>query len=209
MSALARRRPLLIDESDATLDAFPAARALGYRGVSSKSCKGIYKSLLNAARCAQWNAATPRRYFLSAEDLTMQAGLAVQQDLALASLLGLSHVERNGHHYVDGFAGQGAGAAEQQRFLAAHPDLYETSHGSVRLAIRDGSIALGSLDIPGFASGAEPDWTTLEPMHHRVDAHDERMSNDALDGLDSAVIIEELRRLPSRDAQCVLSDVAQ
>ena len=145
-----RVKPLLIDESDATLDAFPAARALGYSGVSSKSCKGIYKSLLNAARCALWNGSTPRRYFLSAEDLTMQAGLAVQQDLALASVLGLSHVERNGHHYVNGFAGQGADAAEQQRFLAAHPDLYETSHGSVRLAINRGTIALGSLDCPGF-----------------------------------------------------------
>ncbi|HXL85044.1 MAG TPA: mandelate racemase, partial [Casimicrobiaceae bacterium] len=41
VSELARSKPLLIDESDATLDAFPAARALGYSGVSSKSCKGI------------------------------------------------------------------------------------------------------------------------------------------------------------------------
>jgi len=175
VSETARSKPLLIDESDATLDAFPAARALGYSGVSSKSCKGIYKSLLNAARCALWNSSTPGRYFLSGEDLTMQAGLAVQQDLALASVLGLSHVERNGHHYVNGFAGQGADAAEQQRFLTVHPDLYETSHGSVRLAIRNGSISLGSLAIPGFASGAEPTWTTLEPMQHRIAAHEERI----------------------------------
>jgi hypothetical protein len=166
VSDAAQPKQLLIDESDATLDAFPAARALGYSGVSSKSCKGVYKSLLNAARCALWNRSTPGRYFLSGEDLTMQAGLAVQQDLALAGLLGLSHVERNGHHYVNGFVGQGAEGAEQQRFLSAHSDLYETSHGSVRLAIRDGSIALGSLDIPGFASGAEPTWTALEPMLH-------------------------------------------
>ncbi len=175
VSEAARSKPLLIDESDATLDAFPAARALGYSGVSSKSCKGLYKSLLNAARCTLWNRSAPRRYFLSGEDLTMQAGLAVQQDLALASVLGLSHVERNGHHYVNGFAGQGADHAEQQRFLSAHPDLYETSHGSVRLAIRDGSIALVSLDIPGFASGAEPTWTTLEPMQHSTAAREERM----------------------------------
>ncbi|HVR93034.1 MAG TPA: hypothetical protein VHI75_04240 [Casimicrobiaceae bacterium] len=175
VSETARSKPLLIDESDATLDAFPAARALGYSGVSSKSCKGIYKSLLNAARCALWNTSTPGRHFLSAEDLTMQPGLAVQQDLALASVLGLSHVERNGHHYVNGFAGQGADAAEQQRFLTVHPDLYETSRGSVRLAIRNGSISLGSLAIPGFASGAEPTWTTLEPMQHRIAAHEERI----------------------------------
>ena len=175
VSELARSKPLLIDESDASLDAFPTARALGYSGVSSKSCKGIYKSLLNAARCTLWNRYAPRRYFLSGEDLTMQAGLAVQQDLALASVLGLSHVERNGHHYVNGFSGQGAGAAEQQRFLSAHPDLYQRSHGSVRLAIRDGSIDLGSLEIPGFASGAEPDWMTLEPMQHRIGTPEERI----------------------------------
>ena len=33
-------------------DAFPRARKLGYRGISSKSCKGIYKSLINGARAA-------------------------------------------------------------------------------------------------------------------------------------------------------------
>jgi hypothetical protein len=156
--------PLLIDESDATLDAFPSARRCGYRGVSSKSCKGLYKSLLNAARCAQANAAPGPRAFLSGEDLTAQAGLAVQQDLALVGLLGLTHVERNGHHYVDGFAGQGAGAAEQQAFLAAYAGLYRDDGGNVRLAIRDGTIALSSLAAPGFASRAEPDWTSLTPL---------------------------------------------
>lgn len=175
VSEAARSKPLLIDESDATLEAFPAARALAYSGVSSKSCKGFYKSLLNAARCKLWNNSTSQRYFLSAEDLTTQAGLAVQQDLALASLLGLTHVERNGHHYVNGFVGQGADGAEQQRFLSAHPDLYDTSHGSVRLTIRAGSIALGSLDVPGFASGAQPDWSTLVPMQPPAAARNERM----------------------------------
>jgi len=159
---LARWKPVLIDESDATLDAFPQAKALGYTGVSTKSCKGFYKSLLNAARCVQWGQAAG--YFMSAEDLTMQAGLGVQQDLALVSLLGLAHVERNGHHYVNGFAGSGAGEEEQRRFLAAHPGLYERSHGSVRLIIRNGQIDLGSLSVVGFASGAEPDWATLPRM---------------------------------------------
>jgi hypothetical protein len=165
VAALADLKPVLIDESDGTIEAFAEARRLGYSGVSSKSCKGLYKSVLNAARCAQWNeAGGDRRYFMSAEDLTMQAGLAVQQDLALVSLLGLTHSERNGHHYVNGFAGAGAGEAEQQRFLSAHPDLYERSHGSVRLGIRGGVIALGSLDQAGFASGAEPDWDSLDSM---------------------------------------------
>jgi len=104
-----------------------------------------------------------KRYFLSGEDLTAQAGLALQQDLALVTLLGLEHVERNGHHYVNGMAAAPAG--EQQAFHSAHPDLYERTHGAVRLAIRDGSIALASLACDGFASGAAPDWASLAPMH--------------------------------------------
>jgi L-alanine-DL-glutamate epimerase-like enolase superfamily enzyme len=161
VSAVSRITPVIIDESDADLDAFPRARSLGYSGVSSKLCKGLYKSILNAARCALWSTAE-QRYFMTAEDLTTQAGLAVQQDLALVNLLGMTHVERNGHHYVNGMAG--ASAAEQSRFLAAHPDLYERAHGAVRLRIRGGELAIGSLDCPGFASGAEPDWSGLAPM---------------------------------------------
>jgi hypothetical protein len=153
-------KPVIIDESDDALDAFPRARALGYRGVSSKTCKGLYKSLLNAARCAAWNrASAPNFFFMSGEDLTIQPGLALQQDLALVSLLGLTHLERNGHHYVNGMAG--LPQAEQDAFLAAHPDLYEESHGAVRVRIEDGMLAIGSLDCAGYASKAMPDWSTM------------------------------------------------
>jgi hypothetical protein len=163
IAALAGERPVIVDESDDSLDAFPRARALGYAGVSSKTCKGLYKSMLNAARCARWNRdAGAGRFFMSAEDLTIQAGLALQQDLALVSLLGIDHVERNGHHYVDGMAA--LPAAEQQAFLDAHPDLYERSHGAVRVRLREGRLAIGSLEVPGYASGAMPDWGAMRPM---------------------------------------------
>ncbi len=163
IAALARERPVIVDESDDSLDAFPRARALGYSGVSSKTCKGLYKSMLNAARCARWNRdAGSERFFMSAEDLTIQAGLALQQDLALVSLLGIDHVERNGHHYVDGMAA--LPVAEQQAFLDAHPDLYERSHGAVRVRLREGRLGIGSLDVPGYASGAMPDWSAMRAM---------------------------------------------
>jgi hypothetical protein len=58
----------------------------------------------------------------------------------------------------------GAPEHEQVAFLAAHPDLYERSHGAVRLRIANGELAIGSLDCVGFASGAEPDWRALAPM---------------------------------------------
>jgi L-alanine-DL-glutamate epimerase-like enolase superfamily enzyme len=163
VSVLSQVRPVIIDESDDDLGAFPRARRLGYAGVSSKCCKGLYKSILNAARCSNWNAqAGSPRYFMTGEDLTTQAGLAVQQDLALVNLIGLRHVERNGHHYVNGMAG--LPQAEQSGFLAAHPDLYERSHGAVRLKIRDGRLDIGSLAAPGFAAGAYPDWDALAPL---------------------------------------------
>jgi L-alanine-DL-glutamate epimerase-like enolase superfamily enzyme len=153
-------KPVIIDESDGELDSFVQAREKGYAGVSSKTCKGFYKSLLNAARCAAWNCAEDgARYFMSAEDLTTQAGLSVQQDLALVNLLGITHVERNGHHYVNGMAA--LPQAEQDAFLQAHPDVYVRSHGAVRLRIEQGRVALGSLDGPGFASGAMPDFGAM------------------------------------------------
>jgi len=142
---------------------FPLARRHGYTGVSSKTCKGLYKSILNAARCRLWNREEgAERYFMSAEDLTTQAGLAVQQDLALAALLGIRHVERNGHHYTNGMAG--ALVAEQEEFLKAHPDLYEVSDGKPRLRIRGGRLNLESLDCKAFGSAVVPDLSTSATM---------------------------------------------
>jgi len=149
--SLSALKPMMIDESDGNLDAFPRALALGYQGVSSKSCKGFYKSILNAARVARRNGEDGgARFFLSAEDLCTWAGVSTQQDLALVSLLGLAHVERNGHHYVDGMSF--APDDEQDRFVAMHPDLYHRAPGQpARLTIRQGQLAIGSLNCPGFA----------------------------------------------------------
>ncbi len=167
VTPLAQLKAVEIDESDATLDSFLEAKALSYKGVSSKSCKGFYKSLLNRSRCEAWNTeAGAARYFMSAEDLTTQAGLSVQQDLALASLIGCSHVERNGHHYVNGMAA--APKEEQAAFLAAHPDLYTERLGAVRLDIRDGQLAIASLDTPGLASAAQPDLASMTPCGYEA-----------------------------------------
>ncbi|PWC31838.1 hypothetical protein [Azospirillum sp. TSO22-1] len=155
------RHAVIIDESDESYDAFPRARAMGYRGVSSKSCKGLYKAVLNAARCAAWNG-SGSRHFISAEDLTCQAGLAVQQDTALVALLGIGHAERNGHQYVDGFAG--APEEEAEAFLVAHPGFYTREDGRIRLNTGDGSLPAFPLCVPGFAHAAEPRWDSLQPL---------------------------------------------
>ncbi|WP_037454100.1 enolase C-terminal domain-like protein, partial [Sinorhizobium fredii] len=161
VTAIAERLPLEIDESDGDVASFLRARELGYAGISSKSCKGFYRSLINRARVEKWNGeAGSARYFMSAEDLTTQAGLGLQQDLVLAALIGAGHIERNGHHYVDGMGR--APVAEQAAYLAAHGDLYENAAGRARLAIRNGEITFASvLRATGLGSAVEPDWASL------------------------------------------------
>ena len=56
LAALGRRVPIIIDESDGELEAFTPAVALGYRGVSTKNCKGIIKSFLNRSLVERRNA---------------------------------------------------------------------------------------------------------------------------------------------------------
>ncbi|TWA71042.1 hypothetical protein FBZ82_10311 [Azospirillum brasilense] len=158
LGAVAGRIPFIIDESDDGYDAFPRARAAGYRGVSSKSCKGLYKAILNRARCAAWGAP----HFIAAEDLTCQAGLAVQQDTALVALLGIADAERNGHQYGNGFDG----APEADAFLDAHPGFYTRRDGTVRLATAGGSLPTETLAVPGFASAAQPRWDRLSPLQN-------------------------------------------
>lgn len=144
LGKLGRDVPIEIDESDSHIDAFLEACAMGYRGVSSKSCKGVYRALINRARVESWNEQEGvERYFMSAEDLSTQPGLSVQQDLALVAMLGCSHVERNGHFYGDGRTGLQTNLADILRSL--HPNLYGYSTGMLCLKIEGGEIDLRSL----------------------------------------------------------------
>jgi len=106
---------------------------------------------------AQRQREDPRgRYAFSGEDLSNVGPVALLQDLAVAATLGLTHVERNGHHY---FADLGALPAEvQQQVLARHGDLYhrhETPRGAFpSLTIRGGEIALDSVVMHRLATAS-------------------------------------------------------
>jgi hypothetical protein len=71
-------------------------------------------------------------------------------------------MERNGHHYVDGF--WETPEEEANAFLAAHPDLYAHDAGRVRIAVHDGDLLTESLVKPGFATGTHPLWQTMSPL---------------------------------------------
>lgn len=177
LERLGRAVPIIIDESDGDLQAFPRAIALGYRGVSTKNCKGIVKSFLNRTLIERENAARPAdaRLFMSAEDLTNVPAVALQQDLATVRALGIAHVERNGHHYVHGLAH--CSARERAAALRHHGDLYAGDEREAWLRIERGSVRVGSLAAPGYGVGFDPDLEAMVPL--------ERWTFDSLDAEDA------------------------
>jgi hypothetical protein len=161
---LSRRVPLIIDESDGDLQAFRTAVGRGYRGVSTKNCKGIVKSFLNRSLVARLNRDRPEaeRLFMSAEDLTNVPVVPVQQDLATVRALGITHVERNGHHYVRGLAH--CSARERSDAIRLHPDLYVGDEHEAWLRIEDGRLRVGSLATPGYGVAFDPDLEAMTPL---------------------------------------------
>jgi len=133
-----RFAPLIIDEADGDPKAFVRALDLGYRGVSVKNCKGVFRALCNFGVCK-----LDAQRFQSGEDLTNIGVLSLQQDLVTGAVLGLPHVERNGHHYFRGLDHLEPEIADAA--FEAHPDLYRRlDDGAVALCIADGRIDLRS-----------------------------------------------------------------
>ena len=149
--------PLLIDEADADLTSLPRALELGYCGCSHKNCKGLIKGLHNAALLRE------QAGFLSGEDLANVGPVALLQDLALMSLLGISHIERNGHHYFRGLSMWPDDV--QETMLAKHADLY-TRHpdGFATLRIEAGRIRLDSVQSAPFGCAPLLDTSQFEPL---------------------------------------------
>ena len=136
--------PVIIDESDATLDSLPIALKLGYCGTSHKNCKGIIKSIAALGTIQQMQSSN-RPLILSAEDLGNIGPVALLQDLAVVAALGIPHVERNGHHY---FAGLSMFPEPIQKQTARdHPDLYHRdASGLLALQSSAGQLQLDSIN---------------------------------------------------------------
>jgi hypothetical protein len=153
LRAWPERPPIIIDESDAEMDSLPRALDLGYAGTTHKNCKGVFKSVASA--CLLWHIYRQeprRRLFFSGEDLANIGPVALLQDLAVCAALGISSVERNGHHY---FAGLSMFPDDvQKQVLKHHPDLYRSSRdGWPTLNIRNGVIDISSILKAPFGVG--------------------------------------------------------
>jgi len=165
IGALSARKPMVIDESDESLTTFKESVALGYRGVSSKACKGMTKALANLALCQRFNeeAGQPGHYTLTGEDLTNVPVVALHQDLAHLAALGVTHAERNGHHYVRGL--DYLPESERQTCAQLHAGLYEQPDDDlVCLAVTDGRIGVQSLQLPGLGVGVDIDPEATIPL---------------------------------------------
>ncbi len=147
------RPPIIIDESDATLESLPRALELGYCGTSHKNCKGVIKGLANACRIAHLRQTQPQQQWqMSGEDLSNIGPIALLQDLAVQTALGVTSVERNGHQY---FAGLSAWPPAIQNLVREHhSDLYTRSpQGWPTLLIRNGEVSVESVSAAPFGEG--------------------------------------------------------
>jgi hypothetical protein len=158
------RPAMIIDESDSDLNSLETALDCGYNGTSHKNCKGIIKHVADACWLEHLRRIhTERRYILSGEDLANIGPVALLQDLAVMANLGISHVERNGHHYFPGLSMFPADL--QRKLVREHPDLYEaneTGFSTVRIA--DGAISTRSVIRAPFGLALTLDQAEFIPL---------------------------------------------
>ncbi len=163
IASVSARKPMIIDESDGDLDSFESAAELGYRGVSTKNCKGLFKALANAALARRLSGERGVPFLITAEDLMNLPVVPLHQDLAHVAALGLDHAERNGHHYVRGL--DHLSPPERETVLREHEGLYRRSEGSGFLHVAGGAIDVRSLQrCPGLGAGSAFDPGAMVPL---------------------------------------------
>jgi len=145
--------PLIIDESDDSLDAVARAVEGGYDGGSFKSCKGVFKGVGNACRIEQLRQEDPaRRLIYSAEDLSTIGPVGLLADLTVIATLGIDEPERNGYHYLGDITTLPRSVDEET--LRAHGDLFSPgAAGRASLRIEAGAIELESVPAAPFGVG--------------------------------------------------------
>ena len=162
------RPTIIIDESDGDLGSLPRALQCGYAGTSHKNCKGVFKGIANRCLINHLNRTQAEsKLMMSGEDLSNIGPVALLQDLAVQSVLGISSVERNGHQYFAGLSR--FSRTTQEQVMTAHPDLYTTSEqGWPTLAIHEGKVATGSILRAPFGYGFEMGFGDLKPVWSSV-----------------------------------------
>lgn len=152
--------PVIIDESDAEIESLPRALELGYAGTSHKNCKGVFKGIANCCLIRSLENRGEGPLMMSGEDLANVGPVALLQDLTVQATLGITSVERNGHHYFSGLSA--FPDSLQEAVVAAHGDLYQREPGrAAGLMIQNGMVRTDSILAAPFGCGFKPELETF------------------------------------------------
>jgi hypothetical protein len=100
---------------------------------------------------------------MSSEDLTHAPVIPLHQDLCVAAALGMTHTERNGHHYIEGF--RFLSPVEREAALREFPGLYSERSGSLpHLRTVDGRLDLKEINAHALGTRSEPDWASMASL---------------------------------------------
>jgi hypothetical protein len=160
LAEINKYKPVIVDESDGDDQTVELALSLGYRGISAKNCKGVFRTLHSYRYLKETGDAS---LILSSEDLTNVPIYPLQQDCCVAAALGITHTERNGHHYIRGF--QFLSAAERDSAEREFPSLYRPGPDGISvLRIENGNISMLDINRYGYGTRSLPDWNSLKPV---------------------------------------------
>lgn len=124
MHAVAKRVPVVIDESLVDLESLRLAVELGYSGIALKACKGHSEALLMAA------VARHEGLYLCVQDLTC-IGASLLHSVSLASHIpGVAAVESNGRQYCP---------RGNQAWKTLFPGMFEVRDGQVPSVMLSGA----------------------------------------------------------------------
>ena len=165
LARASRLKPVIIDESDETVESVPRALELGYAGFAVKSAKGPIKALLSKG-ATQRHPNRPAVPVVSGEDMCNLPVVPLHEDLVLMAAMGITHAERNGHHFARGL--DHLSAPERDALLRAHPGLYHRVSDSLAvLAAESGWMDVRSLNArPGLGvdGASEVDKASMTPL---------------------------------------------
>jgi hypothetical protein len=121
----------------------------------------VFRSVANAALLElARREGSVRRPVLSGEDLCTVGPYALLHDLAVASTLGVGHIERNGHHYFPGLAP--FPDSTQRAVEELHPDVFRRIRsGFPALRVENGRLSVASVVDAPFGTAYEADEAAL------------------------------------------------
>jgi L-alanine-DL-glutamate epimerase-like enolase superfamily enzyme len=138
LDAVARLKPVVLDEGLLGLDSLVLARELGYTGIAVKACKGQSLSLLMVAAARRWGMP------VFVQDLTCPGAAFVQSAGLAAHIPGVTAVEGNSRQYCPD---------ANTAWEPTHPGLFRVRNGRVRTAELGGpGLSAYPPEVEGTAS---------------------------------------------------------